>query len=124
MSNIEVRLVNKKTVQLIFLQALNIKLSLQKPTKLKCKTIEALQHLKHTVQACIDRESMTTCVYLTDSVNEHGLQNQMANLQLVPMSGFLENIFVFLHFQLQLINIARHNQRCKSFFCNCATIET
>ena len=49
----------------------------------------------HSMQACIDRESMATCVELTDSVNERGFLHQITNLQLVHMSGFLENISTY-----------------------------
>ena len=108
-------------------QKLKTKLSLQKPEKLNGKKTKRCNYLQHTVQDCIDSESMATCVDLTDSVNEP--THQMANLPLIYLSGFLQNIcthiFItkpilyarelaillryFLHFQLQLINIARHN---------------
>ena len=65
---------------------------------------------------------MATCVDLTDSVNEP--THQMANLTLIYLSGFLKNIcthifitkpilyareLAILRFQLQLINMVRHN---------------
>ena len=82
------------------------------------KRTKRYNYLEHTVQGCIDSESMSTCVDLTDSVNEP--THQTANLPLLYLSGFPKNIwthifitkpilmldnwqfyFVILHFQLQ-----------------------
>ena len=58
------------------------------------KTTKSYNYLEHTVQGCIDSESMATCVDLTKSVNEP--THQMANLLLVYLSGFLKYVCTYI----------------------------